>query len=150
MKKLLTIAVLTLLAMGARAQQEVYDKYACREDVAVALALQLPVDRDTKIDAVMFHALDRGGWEWMQKEFALTPLMAQRNGGNGTRRAVVFSVRDQSDITRKVVPVGGGIDYARSCLMLADIKAQTVCVYFNLTQPEMERIISKYNNPNKN
>lgn len=150
MKRIMITVLFSLFAIGTMAQQEIYDKYAYREDVLVAIANQLQVDSVTKIDAVMFRALNDNGWEWMIEEFRLETFVNQAMDESDLAEHFVTIPRDKAHLQNSAPLVEGKVDHSRSCLLVGDFKERTICIFFYTSRTQFNSLLhTKFNKPHE-
>ena len=73
MKKTVLILMLAL-CYGLSAQTDIYRRYAKQPHVKVASVSNFSINSKTQVDVTVIEAVDDAGWNWMMKEFSISPL----------------------------------------------------------------------------
>ena len=139
MKRLLLLILLTLSALLATAQRDIYQRYASRQDCLVAYQQRHAIDSAHHAAVLLLRAQTDQAWQWMQQEFKVSPSTSDPN----LVHIRISGTRDRLD-PRKAAPMKGDhIDCERCCFFVLDINDRTLCIYFPERKEDFDAILMK-------
>lgn len=132
----LLLAVL-LLPLGAKAQQEVYDRFAPYDDLTVAMVRNFSVDSVHKVDVLLIQAHDEGSWTRICDELEIRQLVGEKGAETAP---FLIDMRDSRRPEKHAPIVNEKVDMPHSCQLGADRRDKAVYIFFSRTEEQCKII----------
>lgn len=143
LKRAVTLFAMLIVALGATAQTDLYQRYAAQPNVKVASVNNFALDSASQVDVTVIAAEDEAGWDWMKREFGITDLStAQQEGLRDGSDVVLFARRSRNNPAANAPIRGEEIDIAASCYMGVSYLARAVYVFCADSEEEYDAVVS--------
>jgi len=142
MKKTVLILMFAL-CYGLSAQTDIYRRYAKQPHVKVASVSNFSINSKTQVDVTVIEAVDDAGWNWMMKEFSISPLQqSQMNDLREGADVVTFARRNRNNPSQNAPVVNEQIDVANSCYVGISYLKRTLYIFSADSEEESEAVVS--------
>lgn len=141
MKRIAILLALIAVAMGLRAQGDLYSRYASQPGVKVAAVSNFPLDSTSHVDVTVVEAEDDEGWAWMKREFLIVDLLPEQQADLREGSDVVFFARrSRSNPSQGAPVVGERIEAASSCYIGISYLSRAVYIFCADSDSQSEAI----------
>lgn len=144
LKRAVTLFAMLIVALGATAQTDLYQRYAAQPNVKVASVNNFALDSASQVDVTVIAAEDEAGWDWMKREFGISDLTAtQQDGLRDGADVVLFARRSRANPRDNAPLIGEEVDMAASCYMGVSYLARAVYVFCADTEEEYDAVVTR-------
>lgn len=137
--RLLIALLLCLSAATAWSQQEIYDKYAARDSLAVAYVKGFRLDSANAMDVILIQVKDSVTWRSLLVEF-FAEKSIQTFNVTWNDEGFIDALASSKDPTQRIQP--GMKDL---CLVCADEEKHNVFIFFLTDMDQQINIIFRHN-----
>ena len=126
--KYLILYIMLMVGFALRAQTEIYQRYADREDLErVACLTNRRLDDGTRVDITLLRARDSVGMQALMRELNMPQVVEHRAG------SVILTLRDNTDPAESAPRENNGkVSLRCSCLVGLSISENTIFIYHNV------------------
>lgn len=144
LKRAVTLFAMLIVALGATAQTDLYQRYAAQPNVKVASVNNFALDSASQVDVTVIAAEDEQGWTWMKREFGIADLSAeQQQGLREGSDVVLFARRSRSNPGQSAPITNEQIDITASCYMGISYLSRAVYVFCADTEEEYDAVVTR-------
>lgn len=134
---------LSLLAVSAAAQTDLYKRYASRQDIRVASVTNFTLDTGITADVTLLEAIDDEGWAWLCHEFNLaSPTKEQQQQMAEGWDVAMFTQRDRQDPTKPAPVINEQIDHNKSCYVGVSYLSRTLYIFCCSTDRQSDVVVN--------
>ncbi|MBR1849797.1 MAG: hypothetical protein IJ789_00320 [Bacteroidales bacterium] len=140
---LLIALTVSLLPIGAKAQEGLYSLFANQPEVRVAQVDNFQLDSNTAVGVLLLEATSDHGWRQLRRQLAIGDLAPeqQRDLMAGTD-IVLFAQRNRLDPSQPPPLDGENLDPSGSCYLGISYLSRTILIFTPSTPEQTEAVVA--------